>query len=102
MDRYRIAKEFASDLKQRFGDSITSIILFGSVAREKETKESDIDLLVVSRGHIFKDLKAPIARILEHNIVPEIINLSVSEFDEMKHRGGPFYIKIKKEGIKLA
>ena len=33
MDRYRIAKKFADDLKHRFGDNIISIILFGSVAK---------------------------------------------------------------------
>ncbi len=102
MDRYSIAKEFADDLKQRFGDNIISIILFGSVAKGKETKESDIDLLIISKERIFKDLKEPIAKILKQDIVPEVINLSVSEFDLMKQRGSPFYFTIQKEGIKIA
>ncbi len=102
MDRYRIAKKFADDLKQKFGDNITSIILFGSVAKRKETKESDIDLLVISKKRIFKDLKEPIGKILKQDVVPEVINLSVSEFDEMKHRGSPFYFTIQEEGVKIA
>lgn len=59
-----------------------------------ETKDSDIDLLIISKERIFKDLKEPIGKILEQDVVPEVINLSVSEFDEMKRRGSPFYFTI--------
>ena len=102
MDKYGLAMEFAQDLKQRFGDNITSVILFGSVAKGKETKESDLDILVVSKKSIFKDLKEPIGKILKQDVVPEVINLSVSEFDEMKHRESPFYLTIEEEGVKIA
>ncbi len=102
MDKYGLAKEFAEDLKQRFGDNITSVILFGSVAKGKETKESDLDILVVSKKLIFKDLKGPIGEILKQDVVPEVINLSVSEFDKMKHRESPFYFTIEEEGVKIA
>ena len=102
MDKYSLAKEFADDLKWEFSDTITSIILFGSVGKGRETNESDIDLLIISKKHIFKYLKEPIAKILKRGVVPEVINLSVSEFDKMKTRGSPFYFTILEEGVKIA
>lgn len=44
------AEAFARRLKERYGDRIDRIVLFGSVARGDEEEESDVDLLVVTRG----------------------------------------------------
>lgn len=44
-NRIEIAREFANAINS---DKIISIILFGSVARGDDTKESDIDILIIS------------------------------------------------------
>ena len=44
-NRIEIAREFAEAINS---DKIFKIILFGSVAREEDTEDSDIDILVVS------------------------------------------------------
>ena len=44
-NRIEIAREFAKAIKS---DKIKKIILFGSVAREEDTEESDIDILIIS------------------------------------------------------
>ena len=44
-DRIEIAREFAKAIND---EHIIRIILFGSVAREEDTEDSDIDILVVS------------------------------------------------------
>jgi predicted nucleotidyltransferase len=49
MNREEIAKEFADQILGRFRDGIEKIILFGSVARGESEKNSDIDVLVVTR-----------------------------------------------------
>ena len=49
MNREEIAKEFVDQVLSRFGDEIEKIIIFGSVARGKFKKNSDIDVLVVTR-----------------------------------------------------
>ena len=101
MNRYKLAKEMADDLKTRFGDEISSIVLFGSVARHKENEESDIDLLIVSKKHLSKALDENIGKILVNGFVPEILNLTDAEFNKMKNLGSPLYYSIKDEGIKL-
>lgn len=44
-NRIEIAREFANAIKS---DKIIKIILFGSVAREEDTEDSNIDILIIS------------------------------------------------------
>ena len=44
-NRFEIAREFANRIKS---DEIKKIILFGSVARGRDTEDSDIDILIIS------------------------------------------------------
>jgi predicted nucleotidyltransferase len=44
----RLAVEYCDVLRQLCGDSLVSVVLFGSVARGEATTLSDIDLLVVA------------------------------------------------------
>ena len=44
-NRIEIAREFANAINS---DKIIKIILFGSVAREEDTEDSDIDILIIS------------------------------------------------------
>lgn len=46
----RLAVDYAGALRQVLGDSLVSVVLFGSVARGEATPLSDIDLLVVAEG----------------------------------------------------
>ncbi|ODS39005.1 MAG: hypothetical protein A7316_06440 [Candidatus Altiarchaeales archaeon WOR_SM1_86-2] len=101
MNRYQLAKEIAEDLKTKFGDKVSSIVLFGSVAKGEDKEESDIDLLIVSKEHLSRALDDSIGKILRNGFVPEILNLTDVEFTQMKNIGSPFYFSIKNEGIKL-
>ena len=42
--------EFVELCKEKFGDDLISVVLFGSVARGTAKKGSDIDLLIIVRG----------------------------------------------------
>ncbi len=101
MDQVNLARKFAEDLKNRCGKEISSIILFGSVAKGKETKESDIDLLVVSKDHLSKKMDKSISIILREGVVPEIINVNDKEFNRMRRIGSPLYRVILSEGIQI-
>jgi len=44
-----IARAYASVAQEVLGPELTSVVLFGSVARREATEQSDIDLLVICR-----------------------------------------------------
>ncbi|MEM1536106.1 MAG: nucleotidyltransferase domain-containing protein [Candidatus Pacearchaeota archaeon] len=46
-DEYEIAYDFATKVYEKFGKLIKSIILFGSTAKKKAVKGSDIDLIIL-------------------------------------------------------
>jgi len=46
----KILNEFLNKCKEKFGDDLISIILFGSYARGTATEYSDIDLLVIVKN----------------------------------------------------
>ncbi|MBC8520729.1 MAG: nucleotidyltransferase domain-containing protein [Methanomicrobia archaeon] len=54
MNRKQIAKEFAREVTNMFGDEIENMILFGSVARGEDDAESDIDVLIIWYGDSVK------------------------------------------------
>ena len=62
-NRINIAKEFANNINS---DYIKRIILFGSVARNEDTLDSDIDILIISnyREKIESIVEDEIARIM--------------------------------------
>jgi predicted nucleotidyltransferase len=49
-ERYEnIVKHLLDELRERYGDRLMSVALFGSVARGTQREDSDIDFLVVAR-----------------------------------------------------
>jgi len=46
----QLIKEYCSAVEGHFGENLTSICVFGSVARGEATATSDIDVLVIARG----------------------------------------------------
>lgn len=48
--RAELIREFLGMLKEHFQDTLCSVCLYGSVARDEAKSESDIDLLVVADG----------------------------------------------------
>ena len=49
MDKRASAEYFVRLLRERYGDKVERVILFGSVARGKYEEDSDVDILVVAR-----------------------------------------------------
>jgi predicted nucleotidyltransferase len=46
-DRSTVASFFSGRLKERFGEMVEEVILYGSVANKNDTKDSDINLLIL-------------------------------------------------------
>ena len=98
-NRLKIAHEFANDIITK---GITHIILFGSVARGDDKKESDIDILIVCKNR--EDIEFNV-----NNKVFDIID-TYEEFIEAHIMTEDYYNKTKeysflknvlKEGVPL-
>ncbi len=95
--RLSIAKGFAKEAGARF-PQITSVILYGSVARGQDTGDSDIDLLVLTRR------KAGIERGLDEMVTDYILEKSelavpmVYTEKEFKNRDSPFHREVLRDG----
>jgi predicted nucleotidyltransferase len=62
-DLKSILSSFKKEIKEILGKNFQELILFGSNARDEESSESDIDLLVVLKKE--KKEKRNIGRVLE-------------------------------------
>ncbi len=79
--------EFLSVLRERFGDSIEEVILFGSYARGDYDEESDIDVLIVGEVD-FDELMDVVTDILLK--YGELVSPVVIKPEEFKRRKDSF------------
>ena len=96
-NRIEIAREFANAIKS---DKIIKIILFGSVAREEDTEDSDIDILIISNeweqiDSLITDEVFNVVLGTQELISPYV--LSEKQFEETKNFN--FLTNVLKDGI---
>lgn len=98
----RAAEDFAHRARERFGDAISSVMLYGSVARgEARGVGSDVDLLVVLSDDI--DEAAFEARVrdpaydieLDRGVVLSLIVLTAAEYEDRSTR--PFFQHVRRD-----
>ncbi|NKQ34003.1 MAG: nucleotidyltransferase domain-containing protein [Chloroflexi bacterium] len=95
-------------LRQRFGDDLLRVVLFGSKARGDYHEESDLDLLIVLRmdRDSFKTNREQIINTMweieiEYDVVISLILKSEETFAQMQADGLLLYRNIAEEGIPL-
>ena len=98
-NRIEIAREFAEAINS---DKIFKIILFGSVAREEDTEDSDIDILVVSDfwediDSIITDLVGEI--VFEKQELISVHIMPVERFNTTQHYS--FLSNVLEDGVVL-
>ena len=96
-NRIEIAREFANAIKS---DKIIKIILFGSVAREEDTEDSDIDILIISNeweqiDSLITDEVFNVVLGTQELISPYV--LSEKQFEETKNFN--FLTNVLKDGV---
>ncbi|MCL2156545.1 MAG: nucleotidyltransferase domain-containing protein [Methanobrevibacter sp.] len=99
MDKKQIALQFAKSLKLQ---EIEKIILFGSVAREDDDADSDIDILIITnnKDEIEDDVSDKSFDFLlktREYISPVIISTEYYK----KFKNFSFFKTVKKEGIQI-
>ena len=98
-------QDLVSGLQLIFAKNVTQIILYGSVARQEESAESDIDIAI-----IIEEIQNPEMRKkfiewnsemdMKYNRVFSIVDIEKANMDKWGDVL-PFYKNIKKEGVVL-
>lgn len=100
-----MAEELVNGLCGIFGGNIRQIILYGSVARNEATVESDIDIAIILNGSLPEDIRDAFLEFssnldLKYEKVFSIIDIDTSNMEKWGDVL-PFYKKIREEGIVL-
>ncbi len=93
-------------LRQRFGDALCEVRVFGSRARGEHTPESDIDVMILLDlpldWHIKKEIHFLLADIdLKYDVIISARIFSSAEWQSPRFRITPLFNSIEREGIRL-
>lgn len=87
--------------------NVLEVRLFGSYARGEETKDSDVDLLMVLENHSSKENRwvASLSDLamekVDYNDLLSIVRMSKQHWEEQQRIKTPLYEEIEKDGILL-
>jgi len=101
----KAVEQLRNRLVRELGDKIDSIVLYGSVAKNTASEESDIDVLVVARDDE-KGLYNKISKIrtqvdLENNTLTALVYVTCEELEHYAKLGSPFMKSVSEEGMIL-
>lgn len=100
----RILAELKAGLSELYGDRLAQLVLFGSHARRDAEEGSDIDVLVVLRGHVNAGDEIErsgdiVARLSLDNDV--VVSCVFFNEDDYLRRNGPLLRNVRREGVRL-
>ena len=99
-NKRRALESFVRILKERYGDKIHKIILFGSTARGEAEEEIDIDVLIIADGVTQKEVsKIAFQILLKYGEVISSIVEDKQQFE--KYKDYSFRRTILKEGVEI-
>lgn len=96
---------FVKELKEKLGDEIVSIRLFGSKVRGDFHGESDIDIFVMikeKKKSVIEELDEIAANYVLHYDLPlSLVVYDIFEYEKNKELGSFFFENVEREGILL-
>ena len=101
----RAAHRFAGALRQRYGDALVDVRLFGSCARGEMREDSDVDVAVVLQAVDWRtkrdviDLASGIG--LEHGVMLSPTVLDRQTFERWRAQERLLVMDIQREGLPL-
>lgn len=97
-----ILQSFKTEISKLYGKRLKKVVLYGSLARNEATDDSDIDILVILEGHITpgKEIDRMIDIITDINMKYQVLIsvYPVSENDYLTVKS-PLLLNVRKEGI---
>lgn len=107
MDKKQLFSDINNDMVKLFGKNLKKIILYGSYAKNKQNKESDIDFIVLvdDTENNLRKSKYQIADIMSklsinYNMLVSITEETLSCYNEFSQYL-PYYQNIRNEGIEI-
>ncbi len=102
----KVAVEFAQQVASALGDQVDAIVLYGSVARGKATRDSDIDILVVSPDpqrvrNKLSEIRSDFSYEQNYSFFISLVHYSREELYKLKQIGSPFIQNVVREGVTL-
>lgn len=103
IDYHKILTDLKNHLKEKYGESINEVVLFGSHARGDFNEDSDYDILIVlDKDYSGKDENQILDLCydidLKYNILLDVHLLSKNEMTSIRGRQ-PIFINALKSGI---
>jgi len=102
MEISKILSEFKGEIRKIYNRRLKNVILYGSWARGRATKESDIDIVIVLKGKVIpgKEIDRMIDIITEINlkygVLISVYPVSNKDFDNLN---SPLLINVHREGV---
>jgi predicted nucleotidyltransferase len=100
------AHHFATALRNALGDRVRRIVLYGSLARDEWTPESDIDVLVLTDTMDIPTMDTIVKTayqtgLTDHDVYIQPLPMAEADFNEMKRRERMFPREVERTGIAL-
>lgn len=102
-----ISKKVYDDYKRIYGTDLQAVILYGSYARGDQESGSDIDYTAIVKGdrlvlqNKLKEIWASSAELgLENDVIISPTVIPADEYEEYSDKL-PYYMNIKKEGVRI-
>lgn len=98
----QVLGEFKQALEVLYGEQLASLVLYGSVARDEATDDSDVDVLVVLKGKIKPAVEtrrmgdASTQLLLQYDELISVVPMSQQDF---LYRDSPLLLNIRQDGI---
>lgn len=98
------AEEFARRITSSLGSQVDSIVLYGSVARKRARRDSDIDILVIGADSLrdrVLDIAYEVMESSRFQAFVSVFYLSRNEFQELVRLGSSMVLNVLDEGSVL-
>lgn len=97
-------KDLKRKLVNEIGKDLGSVVLYGSVASNKATKDSDIDVMIITNNA--SGIRDKVSEIryendLKHGTLTTLIFMKPGYFERLGRAGDPFIRNIISEGVLL-
>jgi predicted nucleotidyltransferase len=101
----KAVRDLARRLRDRFGESLVDVRLYGSKARESAGGDSDVDVAVVVtrcssevRDAVYGEVSAVV---LEHDVLLDVHLLEASHLERLRQMGVLYAEQLDAEGVSV-